>query len=204
MLNIANNINAFQKIKFIIINMILIISIILILLTNYINTNAAISSMWSDPRVIVGLDLFPSFLAADNNILNKTNENDKLLIVFIYKYRKIEVEKMVDYFKKMKELKNKLIDTSVINYDEIDSIQKLKPAGIFIAEPFYDLSSIVKIGINNRIIIFSPYEGDVEQGILCGIFIGAKILPYINKKTMINSKINFKSFFLRISKYYEN
>lgn len=57
----------------------------------------------------------------------------------------------------------------------------------------------MRYGIKHRIIIFSPFQGDVERGASGGILISDRILPYLNLETMHLSDIRIKPFFLRIA-----
>ena len=66
-----------------------------------------------------------------------------------------------------------------------------------------ELRHIVSYGIKNHIIVFSPFEGDVEKSITAGVFIGARVQPSINMKTLKASGIQIKFFFLKVAKKYE-
>lgn len=79
------------------------------------------------------------------------------------------------------------------------------PAAIFITDNLdeADIALIMAWGIKEGIVVFSPYEGDVEKGVTTGMAVGAKVLPYINATAMKKSKLNFNPMLLRIGKIYE-
>ena len=45
--------------------------------------------------------------------------------------------------------------------------------------------------------------GDVERGVLGGIKVESRVLPYVNAMAMKESKINLKPFFMKVAKTYE-
>jgi hypothetical protein len=77
------------------------------------------------------------------------------------------------------------------------------PAGIFLTQPLEEgLPVIIKFAIDKGVILFSPFQGDVEKGVLGGLHITDRVLPYINKSTMNAAGINIKQFFMRVSVIY--
>ena len=97
------------------------------------------------------------------------------------------------------------IQVEIIAVADLSGQAATPPSGIFIAGELADeeLKSVVDYGIRNHVIIYSPFEGDVEKGVLGGIFIGARVLPRINKQTLELSGIRIKDLFLRVAKLYE-
>jgi len=185
----------FFKILFIfIISNIVIFSIII---------STPFSAFCTDPRIIMGIDLFPSFLASDKKIRNKKDKNDKLNIILLYYKKRFQAEELSKKLMSVKKIRKIPINVIVENYKKIDKWNNEQLAGIFLTESLTDISFIIKFGIEKKVIVFSPFEGDVEKGMTTGFFISEKVIPYINKKTVNESNIIFKSFFLRISKIYE-
>jgi hypothetical protein len=79
---------------------------------------------------------------------------------------------------------------------------EMVPAGIFIIQHLTrsEVRQVAQFGEEHQVVTFSPFAGDVEEGILAGIFITDRILPYVNLATMKRSSIRLKPFFLRIAK----
>jgi hypothetical protein len=76
--------------------------------------------------------------------------------------------------------------------------------GIFVAEAQpQELRTILDLARSHRVIIFSPYEGDVERGAHGGISVRDRILPYINVHALRLSGIELKVFFLKVAERYE-
>ncbi len=49
-------------------------------------------------------------------------------------------------------------------------------------------------------ILYSPFEGDVERGVTAGLSIEAKVLPFVNQRTLEASGVELKPFFLKVAK----
>ena len=154
-------------------------------------------------RVVAGLELFQAFLSSDTNIENKVFGNDKLLLLIVYDDDMDGAEKMAGQLRKTKKIRGVEVLVNVTRYTGLSSSVKLSPAGIFLAEQLIgNLDEVVKYSTENRILLFSPFEGDVERGVMCGIHISDRVLPFINKQAMANSGIVFKKFLLRVAKYH--
>jgi|CXWL01.1.fsa_nt_gi hypothetical protein len=78
------------------------------------------------------------------------------------------------------------------------------PVGLFLIEPpsGEDFDALVRWGIANHVIVYSPFEGDVERGALGGLSIEAKVLPYVNLNTLEATGVELKPFFLKVAKQY--
>ena len=78
------------------------------------------------------------------------------------------------------------------------------PAGIFLAQPPSDTTrrALIKYGIEHHVIVYSPFEGDVESGILGGLSVEAQVRPYVNLSTLSASNISLKPLFFKVTKVY--
>ncbi|MBF0344051.1 MAG: hypothetical protein HQL06_07455 [Nitrospirae bacterium] len=154
--------------------------------------------------VWAGLELFPSFLAADQDIASKANADGKLLIVLLFRDDSDSANKMAASLMAIKGIRGISIEIKVEDLNSLHRYKKNPPAGIFLTQRFYnDIEAIVRFGIENKILVFSPFIRDVESGVPCGIFVGDRILPYVNKQALNNVGIRLKDFFLRVAKYHE-
>ncbi|HEX8154652.1 MAG TPA: hypothetical protein VF698_16080, partial [Thermoanaerobaculia bacterium] len=62
--------------------------------------------------------------------------------------------------------------------------------------------SLVKYGIDRRLIVYSPFEGHVESGVTGGLSVEAQVRPFVNSTTLAASHIALKDFFLKVTKVY--
>jgi hypothetical protein len=156
-----------------------------------------------NPRIIIGINLFPSFLASDQNISTKTGNDDHLHILILYQYDKKTADNIAQRLIKLKKIRGIPIHVIVTSIDELEYSSNQSIAGMFISEPMIQLTPIIKKSIDHQFIVFSPFEGDVEKGITGGIYITEKIEPYINQNTLLLANIKMKSFFMKVSKKYD-
>jgi len=154
-------------------------------------------------RLLIGIDLFPSFLASDQNIRNKKGRDNQLNIVILYQYDKTTADNMAQRLNSLGKIRGTPIKVIASSVYDLEHSKNQTIAGIFIAESMIPLESIINKSIDNNFIIFSPFEGDVEKGATGGIYITERIVPYINMITLRRAKIEMKSFFLRVSKKYD-
>lgn len=153
-------------------------------------------------KLMAGLELFPSFLAADQQIQSKKDSEGGLQLVILYTTDRRTAEKMASRLRQIGKIKAIPIHTTVIQASTFNQ-SDLQPAGIFISqENIADLNAIVEYGESHSIITFSPFTDDLKMGITGSISITARIRPQINMNTLKSSKLVIKPFFLRISKQY--
>jgi len=78
-------------------------------------------------------------------------------------------------------------------------------AGMFVAsqKTRERVDQIARWGIAQRTIVYSPFEGHVEQGVLAGLSVEARVRPYLNRKTLEESGIHLQPFFLQVVRMHE-
>ena len=76
------------------------------------------------------------------------------------------------------------------------------PIGLFLATPLAgaELDRVIAWSIRHGVILYSPFEGDVERGATAGLSIEAKVLPFVNQRTLDASGVELKPFFLKVAK----
>lgn len=155
-------------------------------------------------RAEFGVRLFRTLLAADLDLPKKTVENNQLLVVFYYVDDKRRAEELAVRFtgnppEKIREMG---IITEVTNDATFAKYATRAPAAVFIAQPpnASQLSSVIKFGIDRHLIIYSPFEGHVERGVLGGIAVEAQVRPFVNLATLAASHVSLKPIFLQVTK----
>ena len=155
-------------------------------------------------RVKAGLDLFPSLLTADLDIENKKGSDGFITILLVYTDNRTQATEMALALSQIEKIRNIPIRVEISNDLTMNSHKDRHPAGIYITQPLDEkLSEVVRFAIENGIVLFSPFKGDVEKGVLGGIYISDRVLPYINLASMESSGINIKKFFIKVSVSYE-
>jgi len=184
----------------------------------FIFSFAALNPTWSaradsqsDRRARAGIKLFRAMLAADLDISKKVGEGGSLTLLIVYNSDSHAADEFaLDMKKAGKSGKPALIrklpvGVKISDSASIDKNLNAFYAGIFVAEPLKaeTLQQLIDYSINKKIILYSPFEGDVEKGVLGGISVEAKVQPYVNKNTIEKSGIRIKPFFMKVSKSYE-
>jgi hypothetical protein len=158
-----------------------------------------------DRRTRAGVRLFRSLLSADLDLTKKTTPANELLIVFVAQNRRSGEELSALFLSESKE-KEKLRGMPIVSEISPDAAlaayAKRVPAGIFICEPLNKpaLAAVIRYGIEHHVVVYSPYEGHVESGVLGGLSVEAQVRPFVNQATLQASQISLKQFFLEVAK----
>lgn len=162
-------------------------------------------------RIRTGLKIFRSLLLADRDIEEKVNDEQSVDIVFLFQANNGKAKHFAKTFVRMGRrssvglIKGNPIRVHVMRKLSLIENTNIQPAAIFIIDPLIEsrVKAIAEYGRKNKIITFSPYEGDVENGILGGLAVDSRILPFINTSTLAASEVRIKSFFLKVARTYE-
>jgi hypothetical protein len=171
------------------------------------------SSLFADEvherRATAGLRLFRALLAADMNLPAKIIAPNEVLVVFLYVKDRRRAEtlarRFVDEAKDGNKLRGLTVVTEVSNDPSLESHAARSPAGVFIAEaPSRGaLGTLIQAGIQRHVIVYSPFEGHVESGVLGGVSVEAQVRPFLNRATLQASQITLKPFFLDVAKVFQ-
>jgi hypothetical protein len=156
----------------------------------------------STRRLHAGLDLFPSFLAADQQLASKKDRDGNLLIYIVHHNDRRTAQKIASRLRDLQKIKGIPLKVVIVR-DDYAEFHKQQPAGIFIAQAnLPHLAAVINFGKQKSIITFSPFVGDVDLGVAGSIAITARILPQVNMTTLADSRLDLKPFFLRIASRY--
>lgn len=165
-----------------------------------------LADTFSDSRIHVGLKLFRTLVTADLGVAQKTNDAGELPVVLVYVNSDKEAHRfqqgLQSSFKTVKTIPVKVYVRTVSQLLQDDS---KTPAAIFITQLLNqsELDALVRLCIERHIILFSPFEGDVEKGVLGGLSVQATVRPLINMRTLKNSQLRIKPFYLKVARQYE-
>ena len=160
----------------------------------------SLSESLADARMQVGINLFPTFLAA-----RITPPEDHEHIAVLYADRRPAVELVAERLRER--LRKKSVDDQVSLIKLSDFIEKTptKFTAAFIAQALTidELDLALAFASKHKILTFSPLPGDVERGVLGGIAVSDRVLPSLNTQTLRNHGIELKPFFKKVSDRYE-
>ncbi|WP_165495755.1 hypothetical protein [Marinobacter halodurans] len=178
----------------------------LLLLLIFANAHALVADTYSDRRVSVGLNLFGALLVADREADKKANEDGELPIYVLYADDRLEAEGYAQTLqKKLASIRDHRTRVESVSYNAYLAGETDPPLGIFISQRLTDseLEQLIRSSIDGGVILFSPFEGDVEKGVLGGLSVQASVRPYINQKALEQTGLAIKSFYLRVARIYE-
>jgi len=162
-----------------------------------------------DVRSQAGARLFRAFLSADVDVEKKTVENNQLLILFLYVDDKARATNLASHFlgdaKDGGTIRGLPLTVAYSSDPSMAGFKSRVPAGIFIAQPPSEANrrALIKYGIEHHVIVYSPFEGDVEHGVLGGLSVEAQVRPYVNLSTLSASNISLKPLFFKVTKVFK-
>lgn len=160
----------------------------------------------TERRVKISLPMFPKIVAVDSNFNTKLTAENRARLVFIYDKNKLSASVLASQLADShKKIVNVAIETLHLPLYEQINPDATKPTAIFVAERLADTDfrELVVYGIKNKIIIFSPFSGDVERGATVGLAITSRVFPYFNANTLKQSGVRINPLLLEMSKVYE-
>lgn len=181
------------------------LQIILAVLLFSFPSHSLIADSFSDRRVHVGLKLFRTLVNADLEAEQKLDPDGKLPIFVVYTGDDSDAQEyqqsLTETLTTVRELP---VHIQLLKLDKLPSLPG-KPAALFLAQPLNpsDLQQLVDYSIAKHVIVFSPFDGDVEKGVLAGLSVEARVRPLINMHTLKASQVSIKAFYLQVAKHYE-
>lgn len=161
----------------------------------------------NDVRAQMGTRMFRALLNVDLDLEKKTVEKNQVLIVFVYTDDKSRASDLASRFigdaKDGGAIHGLPVITEISSDASLASYRDRVPAGVFLVQPPQSsnaLKSIIRYGIDHHVIVYSPFEGHVEQGVTGGLFVEAQLKPYLNLTTLASSNINLKPIIFKVTK----
>lgn len=157
-----------------------------------------------DRRVRMGARLFRSTLAAAEALETKASADGRLRIGLIGDEGAL-LDEVRDLLLAAGKDEAPTVRGMPIELLELDatSVSPEQPlAGIFLATRLdkQTLATWITISVDGGSILYSPFDGDVERGATAGLSIEAKVLPYVNQRTLEAAGIELKPLFMKVAK----
>ena len=166
----------------------------------------ALADSDSDRRIAIGIKLFRTMLAADLGLKEKTDNRGKLVLALFYRKDQGRAARLAEKLAVKGAIRELPISVVVTDDPGLNGFRDRFPAGIFLTERprrKETLDRLVSLGKRHGVIVYSPFEGHVEQGVTGGIYITNRVQPYVNTRTIGESGIRIKKFFMKVAKEYE-
>ncbi|MCB1874484.1 MAG: hypothetical protein KDH88_00755 [Chromatiales bacterium] len=182
----------------------LVVLAVLCLLTQLAHSQGINSFM--ERRVELGFRLFRTLLSADQDLDKRVDSGGYLPLYLLYRDESEDAQRFGEGLRRQSAvLRGIPVRVEVVSLDELLVGARPVPAGLYLGQPLFkrELRGLVEYGVANGVVVFSPFEGDVEKGALAGVAVESRVRPYINDTTLKRSGIRIKSFFLRVAKHYD-
>ncbi|MCB1768638.1 MAG: hypothetical protein KDJ31_02895 [Candidatus Competibacteraceae bacterium] len=165
-----------------------------------------------EQRVQIGLRLFRALLAADEDLGQKVSDQGQLRLALLYRDDRRKAEEFAaalqasGHGSEQGRIRHYPVQFILVEGAHFSELQELAPSAIYLVQSLPDpvLEEVIQYGIDHRRIVFSPFEGHVEKGVLAGLAIEVRVLPYINQTTLKRSGIRLKSLLLKVAKIHES
>jgi len=155
------------------------------------------------PRLQIGINLLPAVIAA-NQSLATSEGTDDLPIYLVYRENRRRALQLEPGLRQIGEIRKRKLGIRTLSLDTLLAGEPAPLSTIFIAEPLDQrLDELVELAQRQRILLFSPFKGDVELGVTAGFQVTDKVLPLVNMASLKQSNIQLKAFFLRIAVKHE-
>jgi len=154
------------------------------------------------PRLQIGISILPAIIAANKRLAN--DDEQTLPIYLVYQNNRHLAEQLIPHLGKIGKIRKHTIRIESISIEELLASNPVPASTIFLAEPMGDdLSDMLGFAQRKRVLLFSPFEGDVERGVTTGFRVTDKVLPMVNMTSLKQSNIQLKAFFLRVAVKHE-
>lgn len=157
-----------------------------------------------DRRLTVGAKIFRHLLPGDDKLAESAREDGAFRIWIISRNNLPEANKAKELLAATTGKNSPSIEASVVLLAELENEARL-PHGAFLAEalPTEELRKVIAFANANGVMLFSPFQGDVEAGVATGFVVEAKVVPFLNLKALREAGLTLRPLYLKISKLHE-
>lgn len=167
-------------------------------------SGAVSADLQDERRITVGLRLFPALVAANTELDSRVDSAGRITILLLYRENSYQAGTFAERLGELESIGGHRFRVEAAPIGKLEDYRASPPAGVFLAEWMPEaLPQIVAFGIDTGTVVFSPFRSDVANGVLGGLYVSDRILPYINMVTLRASGLRIKPFFLEVAKRYE-
>lgn len=181
------------------------LSVALCLLLCLVASNILLADETEKRRVDISVSIFPRIVAVDNHFREKLDKDKKARLLFVYDSDEKFAQNLAERIGNPDHnIGGMPIVARVINVAEELPDEEV-PVAIFLVEKLSDtqLAKILDYAESTHRLVFSPYSGEVERGVMVGISVTNRVKPYFNLATLRRSKVVINALLMKMSKRYE-
>ena len=157
-------------------------------------------------RARISLEIFPRIVAVDLDLRSKLSKQGTLRLFVLFENDAEAARHIAEQMKNsFTNIGGLAVEFVVRSGHQAVAEGMEQPAGVFLSELLSDdaFPGVMKAAIAQRVLVFSPFAGDVERGATVGIAISSRIKPYFNVATLAQSHLKINEKLLSISQRYE-
>ena len=155
---------------------------------------------YDDRRVRSAARLMRAFLAADEGLAARHPDGSPVRVVVLARNarRADPLISLIAPSAEKEAIRISGLELEVVPLLELPAEDASPADAVFLAEPLgdSDFDTLLTWCIARRVILYSPFEGDVERGATAGLSIQAKVQPFVNRRTLDATGITLRSFFI--------
>ena len=152
-------------------------------------------------RVLVGLNLFPNILSVTKGGQIDTTKRDRYTLWVVYQEDKKRAMLLAEKLtKSTKQINQHSVQVEAIAVDELEQVTH--GTGFFLSEQLNApaLQQIITQTTRSGALLFSPFSGDVEAGVMMGLDVRSKIRPYLSLQSIEAAGLNCNPALVRMSR----
>jgi hypothetical protein len=158
-------------------------------------------------RVEISLSIFPRIIAVDNHFREKLGDDDIVRLYFVYDKDKENAQDLAEHMNKnVQGIGGREVLAQAVSVDQaVLAGEDSLPMALFISEHLGDakLLRVLLFAEKYNRLVFSPFSGDVERGVVVGISVTNRVKPYFNVHALQRSKIVINALLMKMSRRYE-
>lgn len=167
----------------------------------------SISDDFTERRITAGAKIFRALLAADMDIGRKAGAGGELRLCLLYidDTGNAELAAAILTNRDDPRIRKMKVRIDMLPFAKCIADDRGQLAGVFLTQKLNaeQLQTLMAFANTRQLVVFSPFEGDVERGVQSGIAVEARVRPYLNTNALRAAQVRLKSFFMKVAKAYE-
>ena len=154
------------------------------------------------PRLQIGASILPAIIAANKRLASADQQLPPVYIVYLNNSHL--ANQLADGLRQNDAVRQRELEITSLSLAELLERNPIQASALFVSEPMgEELEQLIEFSRQQKLLLFSPYKGDVERGVATGLRVTDKVLPMVNMDSLKQSNIFLKAFFLRIAVKHE-
>lgn len=167
----------------------------------------SVADDFTERRITAGARIFRALLAADVDIHRKTNRRGELRLCLLYldDTGNADIAAATLGNRDDSRIRKMRIRIEILPFAKCFAGNQAQFAGIFLTQRLNEeqIQILMAFAKAQHMVVFSPFEGDVERGVQSGIAVEARVRPYLNTGALRDAQVRLKAFFIKVAKAYE-